>query len=178
MFFSACSLNQRSLKEAKILEVDENLLSHINYILYLIKNSDLNTINKVYVNNKFGLYEVDVLDSKIVVEHKDYLDEIDNYVGSFDIKEEDVNFYCSPYNDALYGWDKDGVFISKNIEKYLLDYIDEQNEQKKEFIDMILGNSFEVIVTYNIIFYFTKIDDKFYITLIDKVKTDCSNLEI
>ena len=34
--------------------------------------------------------------------------------------------------------------------------------------------SYEVIVTNNIIFYLTKINNIWYITLIDKIETDCS----
>ncbi|RBQ28554.1 hypothetical protein [Aliarcobacter vitoriensis] len=176
--FSGCSLNQKHLKEPEKIQINENLLSHIKYILYLIGKNDLQTLNKSYINSEFGFYEVNIEDGKILITNKQKLEEIDNYVGSFEIKNEDVNFYCSPYNDALYGWNQDGVFISLNTEKYLEDYLNEQNIQRKDFIKEVLENSIEVIITYNTIFYLTKIDDKYYITLIDGVKTDCSNLEL
>jgi len=176
MFFSACSVKFEHLIKSKT--INEDLSSNIKSILYLIEKNDLQTLNKKYIHNKFGFYEVDVDDMQIVVSHKNILEELDDYVGSFDIKTEDVNFYCSPYNDALYGWSQDGVFVSKNIERYLLDYLKETNLKKKKFIKQILKNSVEVIVTYNTIFYLTKIDYRYYITLIDNVKTDCSTLEL
>jgi len=175
IFFSACSVKFDYLIRPKIM--NETLSNNIKSILYLIEKNDLQTLNKKYIHNKFGFYEVDVDDMQIIVTHKDVLEELDKYVGSFDIKTEDVNFYCSPYNDALYGWSQDGVFVSTNIERYLLDYLKESNLKKKKFIKQILKNSVEVIVTYNTIFYLTKIDDRYYITLIDNVKTDCSTLE-
>ncbi|WP_419678043.1 hypothetical protein ACN2EN_01210 [Aliarcobacter lanthieri] len=179
ILFGGCSINQQYLKEPKKIEINDTLLSHIKYILYLIGKNDLQTLNNLYINHKYGLYEVNVEDRKIVISNKLVLEDIDDYIGSFDInKNENVNFYCSPYNDALYGWTQDGVFISTNTEQYLSDYISERHLEKQDFIKKILENSVEVIVTYNIIFYLTKIEDKYYITLIDNVKTDCSNLDI
>ena len=40
--------------------------------------------------------------------------------------------------------------------------------------NIIEKTSYEVIVPYNIIFYITKLENQWFITLIDKVKTDCS----
>ena len=47
-------------------------------------------------------------------------------------------------------------------------------EDELKRVEQIEKTSYEVIVTYNKIFYLTKIDNKWYITLIDNVKTDCS----
>lgn len=179
LFFSACSVSQKSLENSKTIAFNEELNNQINYILYLISKKDLDTLNKKYINLDFGFYEVNVNeDGKIVVENREVLEDIDNYVGSFDIKNKEVNFYCSPYNDALYGWSEDGVFVSNNIEHYLLDYLKINDKKTSDFIKKIMNNSVEVIVTYNIIFYLTKIDDKYFITLIDNVKSDCSSLNI
>ena len=41
-------------------------------------------------------------------------------------------------------------------------------------VSLIEKTSYEVIVTNNIIFYLTKINNIWYITLIDKIETDCS----
>ena len=51
------------------------------------------------------------------------------------------------------------------------------NRFKKEEIekaDFIEQTSYEVTIPYNLIFYITKIDNKWYITLINNVTTDCS----
>jgi len=166
------------LTKPKTIKMNKNLSSNIKSILYLIEKNDLQTLNKQYIHGKLGFYEVNVDNMQIVVKHKNVLEELDNYVSSFDIKNEEVKFNCSPYNDALYGWSKDGIFISTNIERYLFEHLKEPNLKKKKFMKQILKDSIEVIVTYNTIFYLTKIDNKYYITLIDNVKTDCSNLKL
>ncbi len=48
-------------------------------------------------------------------------------------------------------------------------------EDEKEFIKKVKNGSYEVVATNNAIFYITKIDKKYYITLIDNLKTNCSN---
>ena len=51
------------------------------------------------------------------------------------------------------------------------------NRFKKEEIekaDFIEQTSYEVTIPYSLIFYITKIDNKWYIILINNVTTDCS----
>lgn len=179
LLFSACSVNQTNLEKYKQISFNEELNSQINYILYLISKQDLDTLNKKYINLEFGFYEAKIDSTgKIVVENQKNLVEIDNYIGSFEIKNSEVNFYCSPYNDALYGWSEDGVFVSNNLEHYLIDHFQPKDKKSSDFVKKIMENSVEVIITYNMIFYLTKIDGEYFITLIDNVKSDCSTLNI
>ena len=58
---------------------------------------------------------------------------------------------------------------------YLDTFINEKDKDEKEFIKKVKNGSYEVVATNNTIFYITKIDKKYYITLIDNLKTNCSN---
>lgn len=157
--------------------INEELLSHIRYILYLFNSEDLKTLNDIYINKDFGYFDVslDELSNKIVVEKRAYLEEIDNFIESFDIENREIFFNCSPYNDAFYGWSENGTFIFEAKSNYLENYQSNNTKELDNFIKKVKNSSFEVIATYNTIFYITKIDKKYYITLIDNYKTDCQN---
>ena len=197
-FITSCSTNQlvkndvikaeeKSSFIKKELErdaVSETLLSDINYILFLLKKDDLITLNNRFINKQYGLYEVfkNNEDKKIYFDRKLEIDEISSKIDSLEIKQDEVIFDCSPNDDANYGWNKEGVFISANTKTYLSDLMKEANltvensysSEDLEIADFIEKTSYEVIVPYNMVFYITKINKQWYITLIDKVKTDCS----
>jgi hypothetical protein len=190
-FISACSIDQ-SLVKNNIIEnkadvreaVSDTLISSINHILFLLKQNDLDSLNSIFINPSFGFYEIlkDEEKNKITFQQKIKLDEISDDIDSFDIKEEEAIFNCSPMNDAFFGWNKEGVFLSPNTKPYLSQLMKEANlteinKYKEEDIKRALfieKTSYEVTIPYNIIFYITNIDKKWYITLIDKVITDCS----
>ena len=191
LFIAACSVNEvtpqniiKKINPEKREEVSPLLLSEINHILFLLKENNLEAINSKFINPNFGFYEVykDDKENKILLFQKTSLDEISDDIDSFEIKEEEASFNCSPYNDAFYGWDKEGVFLTPNTNINLSQLMIEQNltvpsKYKDEDIKrakFIEKTSYEVIIPYNIIFYITKIEDKWFITLIDKIKTDCS----
>ncbi|AXX93885.1 hypothetical protein [Arcobacter ellisii] len=186
-FISACSTNQLVINPEKKMErekVSKELLDEIGYILFLFKQKDLDTLNARLINPKFGVYEIykNENTNKITFRHFLKLDEISDSIDSYEIKEEEVTFDCSPTNDAFYGWSKEGVFLTTNIKPYLSQMMNDINkilpnrykEDELKRVEQIEKTSYEVIVTYNKIFYLTKIDNKWYITLIDNVKTDCS----
>ena len=173
-----------SKKELGREAVNEVLISDINYILFLLKNEDLDTLNSRFINKKYGLYEVfkNSEDNRIYFKSKLQIDEISANVDSFDIKQEEAIFNCSPYDDIYYGWDKEGIFISDNTKPYLSDIMKKTNllsansfsVDELKLAEYIEKHSYEVVVPYNIVFYITKINKQWYITLIDKVKDDCS----
>jgi hypothetical protein len=72
-------------------------------------------------------------------------------------------------------WNKDGVFIFEPKTNYLDNFLNDKTKEEKEFTQKVKNISYEVIATNNTIFYITKIDKKYYITLIDNLKTNCSN---
>ena len=173
-----------SKKELGREAVNEVLISDINYILFLLKNEDLDTLNSRFINKKYGLYGVfkNSEDNRIYFKSKLQIDEISANVDSFDIKQEEAIFNCSPYDDTYYGWDKEGIFISDNTKPYLSDIMKKTNllsansfsVDELKLAEYIEKHSYEVVVPYNIVFYITKINKQWYITLIDKVKDDCS----
>jgi len=194
LFISACSVNQIEknivveVKKKVVLEreaISDVLLSDINHILFLLKQKDLETLNSRFINPHYGLYEVlkDNQNNKFIFNKKSQIDEISDEIDSFEIKEEEVIFNCSPYDDKYYGWNKEGVFISTNIQPYLSNIMKEANllkintysEEEIKIANNIEKTSYEVVIPYNIVFYITKIDKQWYITLVDKVKTDCTN---
>jgi hypothetical protein len=190
-FISGCSVNQVNVNNTPKIEkklereaVSKELLDEISYILFLLKNNDLATLNLKYINPRIGLYDVfrSDISNKIVFRRSLQIDYISDIVEDFDIKEELVDFNCSPHNDAYYGWNKEGTFLSTNIKPYLSQIIElehkilpnkyKENELKN--VELIEKTSYELIVTNNTIFYLTKIEGKWFITLIDNLKTDCS----
>lgn len=177
LLFSSCAVNQNRLEPIKKEPIDEELLSHVRYILYLVQTNDLKNLNEIYINKNYGYFEVNLneLENKPQIVKKYQIDEIDTYIESFDIQNIEVSFNCSPYNDAFYGWNKDGVFIFEPKSNYLDTFINEKNKDEKEFIKKVKNGSYEVVATNNTVFYITKIDKKYYITLIDNLKTNCSN---
>lgn len=194
LFISACSVNQIEknivveVKKKVVLEreaISDELLSDINHILFLLKQKDLETLNSRFINPHYGLYEVlkDNQNNKFIFNKKLQIDEISDEIDSFEIKKEEVIFNCSPYDDKYYGWNKEGVFISTNIQPYLSNIMKEANllkintysEEEIKIVNNIEKTSYEVVIPYNIVFYITKIDKQWYITLVDKVKTDCTN---
>lgn len=186
LLFVACSTNEISKQEKEVQrqEVSKELLSDISYILFLLKQKDLDNLNSRFINPKIGLYEVykSDIENKITFKHSYEIDEIVDIIDSFEIKQEIIIFNCSPYNDAFYGWNKDGTFLTTQIKPYLSQIIQEQNKitpnkykiEELANIALIEKTSYELIVTNNVIFYLTKVDNLWYITLIDKIKTDCS----
>ena len=177
LLFSSCAVNQNRLELIKKEPIDEELLSHVRYILYLVQTNDLKNLNEIYINKNYGYFEVNLneLGNKPQVVKKYQIDEIDTYIESFDIQNIEVSFNCSPYNDAFYGWNKDGVFIFEPKTNYLDNFLNDKTKEEKEFTQKVKNISYEVIATNNTIFYITKIDKKYYITLIDNLKTNCSN---
>ena len=177
LLFSSCAVNQNRLEPIKKEPIDEELLSHVRYILYLIQTNDLKNLNEIYINKNYGYFEVNLneLENKPQIVKKYQIDEIDTYIESFDIQNIEVSFNCSPYNDAFYGWSKDGVFIFEPKSNYLDNFLNDKTKEEQEFIKKVKNGSYEVVATNNTIFYITKIDKKYYITLIDNLKTNCSN---
>lgn len=184
IFFTACSVNQMNMvsNEPKREEVSNKFIDEIGYILFLLKRNDTKSLNAKFIHPTFGVYEVYKTDieNKIAYRHLTSIEETIDLIESFEVKQEEVIFNCSPYDDSFYGWSKEGVYLTTNINPYLssLIVVTPQNQKEKEAelkrISLIEKTSYELIITNNTIFYLTKIDGNWYITLIDNIKTDCS----
>ncbi len=186
-FITACSVNNNQLQvnQKKIYEkepITPQLKNEINQILQLIKQNNLALLNSKYIHPINGYYDVTKFEYKNIFEIRNSISELNNEIDSFEIKTEKVTFNCSPLDDSLYGWDKEGVFLNSQTTPFITKIMEEANilqinRFKKEEIekaDFIEQTSYEVIIPYNIIFYITKLENNWYITLIDNVTTDCS----
>ncbi len=181
-------------------EVSELLKNRINGILKTMASNDLIKLNKEYIHSEFGFYNLFKIDGiKVFLEQKeiyniieDETEEISHIItrvknGSTKLKiiEKDIKFDCSPNNDAFYGWNDDGLFLSSITDSFLLKMMKEinvyqKNEyNKKDFqkAEKIEKTSYKVILTPELSFYITKIDDNWYLTLIDRITTDCSSIQ-
>ena len=60
LLFSSCAVNQNRLEPIKKEPIDEELLSHVRYILYLVQTNDLKNLNEIYINKNYGYFEVNL----------------------------------------------------------------------------------------------------------------------
>ena len=178
LLFSACSKNQTILEQKQIKELElkkeldskNELIAVIKEISMLIANDNTDLLNSKYINNKLGAYEFfkDEDSNEIIFKHITKIEEMDDYVASFEPLEEEINFNCNSQNDSDYGWNKDGLFFFKKRDSKFFEKIKNLTN-----LQNIENNSYEVIVTNNIVFILSKIENSWYIIAVDIVKTDC-----
>ena len=188
LFLAACAVNDNQLMvNGKVVYKKEPitpiLLNEISQILLSIKQNNIALLNSKYIDPVNGFYEVTKFENRNIFEvKKSITTEFTNEVDTFDIKIEKATFDCSPYDDSLYGWDKEGVYLDAQTKPYVTHIMEEANllqanSFKKEEVDradFIEQTSYEITIPYNAIFYLTKVENKCYITLIDNITTDCS----
>jgi hypothetical protein len=184
--FTACAVdNQLAENSKKIYEkepITQDLINEVNQIALSIKENNLDLINAKYIHFVNGYYDVTKLDNKNIFEVKKTITEADSNIDSFEIRFDKVTFNCSPYDDSFYGWDKYGIFISTQTKPYVSKIMEDANLtqansyklEEIEKMDFIEQTSYEVTIPYSIIFYIKKIENQWYITLVDNVTTDCS----
>jgi uncharacterized protein YcfL len=178
-------LNEDLVNQKKIYEKEQItpiLINEINQIILAIKQNNLALLNGKYIHPINGYYDVTKFQNKNIFEIKKSISEVDNNIDFFEIKTEKATFNCSPLDDSLYGWDKEGVFLNPQTTPYITKIMEEANLKQAnsykieeiEKADFIEQTSYEVIISYNMIFYITKLENNWYITLIDNTTTDCS----
>ena len=184
--FTACAVdNQLAENSKKIYEkepITQDLINEVNQIALSIKENNLDLINAKYIYSVNGYYDVTKLDNKNIFEVKKAITEADSNIDSFEIRFDKVTFNCSPYDDSFYGWDKYGIFINAQTIPHISKIMEEANViqpnsykvEDIEKVDFMEQTSYEVTIPYIIIFYISKIDNQWYITLVDEVTTDCS----
>ncbi len=187
LFLTSCAVNNSQIIEngKKIYEkeaVTPTLINEINQIALSIKENNLALLNSKYVHPINGFYNVTKLENRNIFEIKNSFTEVDNSIDSFEIRFDKVTFNCSPYDDSFYGWDKYGIFINAQTIPHISKIMEEANViqpnsykvEDIEKVDFMEQTSYEVTIPYIIIFYISKIDNQWYITLVDEVTTDCS----
>ena len=187
LFLTACAVNNSQITEngKKIYEkepITPVLINEINQIALSIKENNLALLNGKYVHPINGFYNVTKLENRNIFEIKNSFTEVDNSIDSFEIRFDKVTFNCSPYDDSFYGWDKYGIFINAQTIPHVSKIMEEANviqpnsykPEDIEKVDFMEQTSYEVTIPYVIIFYISKIDNQWYITLVDEITTDCS----
>lgn len=183
--FTACAVDGQLVDGKRIYEkepITQDLINEVNQITLSIKENNLNLINAKYIHPVNGYYDVTKLENKNIFEVKKTITEADSNIDSFEIRFDKVTFNCSPYDDSFYGWDKYGIFISNQTKPYVSKIMEDANLtqansyklEEIEKIDFMEQTSYEVTIPYSIIFYIKKIENQWYITLVDNVTTDCS----
>ncbi|WP_198304269.1 hypothetical protein [Arcobacter vandammei] len=177
LLFSACARNQSPINKEVVKEIEvqktdivkDELIPSIKEIINLIASGNLDILNSKFVNIKYGIYEFykDDENQNIVSKHILKLEELDDYVASFEPLEESISFNCNSQSDSDYGWSKDGVFFNKIEDTVVIESI--KNNQN------LNSDLYELIITNNIIFTLAKIENNWYIVAVDRVKTDCYN---
>ena len=185
ILFTACAIDGELVNGKRVYEkepITPQLINEINQIALSIKQNNLALLNAKYIHPLNGYYDVTKVENKNIFEIKKSISEIDNNIDSFEIRFDKATFNCSPYDDSLYGWDKEGVFINSQTKPYVSKIMEDANliqanvykVEDIEKMDFMEQTSYEVTIPYSIIFYITKIDNQWYITLVDNVTTDCS----
>lgn len=188
LFLVACAAgNNQIMDNGKTIYQKEplspTLMNEISQIILSIKQNNFALLNSKYIDPINGFYDVTKFENRNIFEvKKSITTEFTNEVDTYDIKIEKATFNCSPYDDSLYGWDKEGVYLDTQTKPYVTHIMEEANllqanSFKKEEInraDFIEQTSYEITIPYNAIFYLTKIGNNWYITLIDNITTDCS----
>ncbi|WP_122893697.1 hypothetical protein [Arcobacter peruensis] len=169
------------------------LKNRIRDILKAMSKNDLIKLNQEYIHPSFGFYNLYKIDgAKVIVEQKmiynivdEETEEISHIISrvkpkstSLKIIEKNVKFDCSPNDDAFYGWNDDGLFLSNKSDFPLLKMMKNYSTYKqKDFqkAEQIENTSYKVVLTPELSFYLTFIDNNWYITLIDRITTDCSS---
>ena len=177
-------------------EITDELITEIYEIVFALQNKDIEQLKR-YIHPTFGYYDVFKVDGIQTVMHKNSINNF-AYEGLEELnqvlleREEDINFRafkifspkfdCSFENDKNYGWSENGLFINAEVKEYLTNHMIKFNEINKDFYTkedfykakIIEKTGYQVVLTPYIIFYVTRLDDKFYITLFDRALTDCS----
>ena len=193
-----------SYKSEKIVHtrpvVSELLKNRIRGILNTMAKNDLIKLNKEYIHPEFGFYNLFKIDgAEVFLEQKeiyniieDETEEVSHIISrikndstKLKIIQKNIVFECSPNNDEFYGWNDDGLFLSSLTDSLLSKMMKETNIYQKDKYktkdfqkaQRIEKTSYKVILTPELSFYITKIDNNWYITLIDRITTDCSSIK-
>lgn len=179
-------------------EISLELKNIVKDIIKLIVSKNISKINKNYIHSKYGFYDLykydgyesfvnDKMIYNLIEEDREELSHIllrvNKQSKDYVIIEQDIVFNCSPNDDEFYGWNGDGLYLSYLTNNNLSTMMKETNKYQKnkysknelEFVSVIENFSYKVILTPNIIFYLTKIEDRWYITLFDRISTNCSS---
>lgn len=181
-------------------KMDENLITFVKNLMFDLSLHNINLINYKYINQEFGFYNLfknegkkDFTFQKKIIDNKneelyeisDIVKNVQSEAKNYVVIKQDLNFYCSPLSDEFYGWNGEGVYLSDKVSSELLDMMIEKNRAHNNALlpselkkaDFIFKTAYKLILTPELVVYINNIDDKWYITLFDRITTDCSSIK-
>lgn len=179
--FLSCSAQKKS----------DNLENTIIKVVKAFKEKDASTLNELISkeNGLITLYRRGVFDQYEKTKIVDFENPVPEYLPYFDFSTDlKLSFESLPTFDCdNVKWNKIGIFCdttkidnllsntAKNLNKYRNDNI---SKKEIESFEKLEKNSHRIILSDGkegeLIFYLTLIDGKWYLTIIDRVTTDCS----
>jgi hypothetical protein len=166
--------------EKQSLNNIETIEEAVYNILTLCKTDKINDLNKKYINPNIGIYEKKKIGLMAEFFHTHEIEKITSSTGTIyqiltnldkiDINQKLVFYDNLKYNCENLEWNKSGLIASKNF-----NINKSRKKLKLDSSNLIEKNSNMIVLTNsNIVFYLTKLKGRFYITMIDRMITDCS----
>jgi len=178
--------------------VSPELINRVNEVISSIIKNDVQNINKNYIHPKFGFYNIYKVDGiTTFTQQKEIFNILDEGIEELShlikfasedskgylLKQGDVKFDCSPNNDEFYGWSQDGLYLSSKVSSQLSKIMKDANSfEKNRYKEndlakakLIEKTSYKVVLTPYLVFYMTKIDGQWYLTLFDRATVNCSS---
>jgi len=174
IFFLLLSTKSCNYTEKQSINNVETIEEAVYNILELCKADKINSLNEKYVNPDIGVYEKKKIGLVAEFLHTREIEKTTSSTGTIyqvltNLDDIDINQKIDFYNDLEYNcdrfkWNKTGLIASKNF-----------NIESNNNLNVIKEDSYMIVLTDNdIVFYLTKLKDRFYITIIDRTIADCS----
>lgn len=164
-------------------------------IIHLLRTKNLDALNREFINKEFGFFDIyrmgafDTFEKrKQIVLEKEIGFQETIYRRLFSIDSDfdpsGLEWHHASFDCGNFVWDRQGFFVSDSlgypsltkIMQYRKEYEPElYSDEQFEDSSFLEKSSYRVVLTqFDIVFYLTKIDNKWSITGIDRVSTDCS----
>jgi hypothetical protein len=179
-------------------DISKELTNRVYAIIHAMSTNNLTLINTNFINKDFGFYNLFKIEgNKVFTEQKmiyniieEETEEVFHLIkrvsknsNKLKVLHKNIKFNCSPNDDTFYGWNDDGLYIKdyvkpilsslmKDTNKYQIGKYSEEDLLKAKLIEL---TSYKVIVTPDLSFTLTKLDNLWYITSMDRITTDCSS---
>ncbi|MEM7374952.1 MAG: hypothetical protein AAF587_40540 [Bacteroidota bacterium] len=176
--------------------ISPDLQSSIEDLFQVLQDKDVATFQDQYIHPTYGMYDVyrpgamgvfRLMDSVSFSKEDSYTNLypklfcIDSADSLGKLEWHDPRYICDV---STWEWEKEGYFVSdKPLRPSIpfmmimreLDGDASYSEEEKRHANWILGCSYRVVFTkYDLSFFLTKIDGRWYVTLLDRITSDCS----
>lgn len=179
IIFLLLSTKNCNYTEKQSINNAETIEEAVYTILELCKSDNIKELNEKYVNPDIGVYEKKKIGLIAEFFHTKEIEKTTTSTGTIyqvitNLDNIDITQKLEYDNDLEYNcdsfkWNKSGLIASTNFN------IESGDTLKLDNLNVIKENSYMIVLTdSDIVFYLTKVKERFYITIIDRVITDCS----